>query len=210
MQQTLLFLWLVGAALYAVITLTSAPSPTASVGADDFKRPGSESPVAQPSTAHEPKPDLRARAASQTSNKEMSEPATLDVTVPPVDPVHRLWGELLRGAPVHSSPSVSSATLGYAAAGTEMQILERELGWVRVLDPATSREGWIYEEHVTAKESPNRLQAEATARQEAALASEPEKPERAAKSKKPPKSYVSKHRKKKYGRRRFVGLFRRF
>jgi hypothetical protein len=91
-----------------------------------------------------------------------------------------------------------------------MQILERELGWVRVLDPATSREGWIYEEHVTAKESPNRLQAEATARQEAALASEPEKPERAAKSKKPRKSYVSKHRKKKYGRRRFVGLFRRF
>ena len=203
MQQTLLF------ALYAVITLTFAPSPTASVGSDDFKRPGSESPVAQPSTAHEPIPDLQAHATSQTS-KEMSEPATLDVTVPPVGPAHRLWGELLRGAPVHSGPSVSSATIGYAAPGTEMQILERELGWVRVVDPATSREGWIYEEHVTAKESPNRLQAEATARQEAALASEPEKPEHAAKSKKPRKSYVSKHRKKKYGRRRFVGLFRRF
>jgi hypothetical protein len=92
MQQTLLFLWLVGAALYGVITLTSAPSPTVSVGSDDFKRPGSESPAAQPSTVHEPIPDdtPQAHATGQTSNKEMSEPATIDVIVPPVDPVHRL------------------------------------------------------------------------------------------------------------------------
>ena len=30
-----------------------------------------------------------------------------------------------------------------------MQLVKRELGWVRVRDPATSREGWIHQEHIT-------------------------------------------------------------
>jgi hypothetical protein len=114
------------------------------------------------------------------------------------------WGQLLRGAPVHSGPSVSSAKLGYASAGAEMRLLERNLGWVRIMDPATAREGWIYEEHVTVKEGPG------DSYQEAAIASEMDsvilkKPKRSFKPKKSRKNYA-----KKRWRKRFVLRFRRF
>jgi Bacterial SH3 domain len=98
------------------------------------------------------------------------------------------WGQLVRGAPVHSDPSVSSDIIGYAAAGTEAQLLQRNDGWVRILDPATSREGWIYEEHITAKAGPSALE-HADGRQVAALENdldpgEVEQPRRFFKAKK--------------------------
>ena len=41
-----------------------------------------------------------------------------------------------------------------------MHLVKRELGWVKVRDPATSREGWIHEEHINPVESPNATGAE--------------------------------------------------
>jgi hypothetical protein len=112
MQQTLLFLWLVGAALYAVITLTSAPSPTASVGSDDFKRREANLllPSRQQLTSRY-QTFKHTRRARLRTRRCRNQPRS--ITVPPVGPAHRLWGESLRGAPVHGGPSVSSATIGY-------------------------------------------------------------------------------------------------
>ena len=80
-----------------------------------------------------------------------------------------------------------------------MQLVKRELGWVRVRDPATSREGWIHEEHITV-ESPNATEAELTP--EGALASEDdevsEQPTRSFKSKKPRKAYKANKSRKTY------------
>ena len=80
-----------------------------------------------------------------------------------------------------------------------MQLVKRELGWVRVRDPATSREGWIHEEHITV-ESPNATGAELAP--EGALASEDdevsEQPARSFKSKKPRKAYKAKKSRKTY------------
>ena len=80
-----------------------------------------------------------------------------------------------------------------------MQLVKRELGWVRVRDPATSREGWIHEEHITV-ESPNATGAELAP--EGALASEDdevsEQPKRSFKSKKPRKAYKAKKSRKTY------------
>ena len=53
-----------------------------------------------------------------------------------------------------------------------MQLLERELGWVRVLDPATARQGWIYEKHVVAKEGPAGIETGTAPRPETALAND--------------------------------------
>jgi hypothetical protein len=102
---------------------------------------------------------------------------------------------------------VSSAVLGYVAAGTEMQLLERELGWVKVLDPATARQGWIYEKHVVGKEGPEGI--EAALANDAELGASAEKPARSFKSQKSRKKYVSKKR-RYYGenrRRRVLGFF---
>ena len=118
------------------------------------------------------------------------------------------WGEMLRGAPVHSGPDVSSAILGYVAAGTDMQLLRRELGWVKVLDPATAREGWIYEQHIIAKAGPDAIQ-EVAAADEAGLGPLDE-PTQSFKSQKSRKNYVSKKR-RHYGenrRRKVIGFFR--
>ena len=72
------------------------------------------------------------------------------------------------------------------------------------MDPATAREGWIYEEHVTVKEGPGDTY------QEAAIASEVDsvilkKPKQSFKPKKSRKNYE-----KKRWRKRFVSRFRRF
>ena len=38
-----------------------------------------------------------------------------------------------------------STLIGTAPAGAELEVAEREGGWVRFVDPATSHTGWIYE-----------------------------------------------------------------
>ena len=77
-----------------------------------------------------------------------------------------------------------------------MQVLERNLGWARIRDPGTSREGWIYEEHITPVERPS-----ATGAHEGTLTSETEvsKPTtRTFKSKKRRKVYKTKKSAKTY------------
>ena len=150
------------------------------------------------SAAHEvvPNENLQTQTTRQTSEpdapKSRSNSLATDA-LPSVntDQLHHPWGELLRGAEVHSDPSISSAILGYGRAGAQMQLLKRELGWVKVRDPATSREGWIYEEHITPVERPS-----ATGAREGALASETDEVSkqttRSFKSKKPRKAYKTK------------------
>ena len=180
MRWVLLSLGLLGAILY--VTGTFPPSPeepsgssesAALVWPDDAQldtRPGLPTHAIDPSapSPQEATPSITP-ATSQTS--ETQEPLLNDPAAPsaalPSDPEQHSWGQLLRGAPVHSGPSVSSAILGHAAAGTEMQLLERNLGWARIRDPGTSREGWIYEEHITVKARPSELE-HGDSRQEAA------------------------------------------
>ena len=46
---------------------------------------------------------------------------------------------------IHSGPSSKSALMGQAQQGAELDVAERDAGWVRFVDPATSRTGWIHE-----------------------------------------------------------------
>lgn len=136
-----------------------------------------------------------------SAQSSLSESRSLNAALPS-NQLEDTWGQLLRGAPVHSGPSVSSPKLGYASAGAEMRLLERKLGWVRIMDPATSREGWIYEEHVTVKEGPSGI-AYGDNYQEAALASgadsATQKPKRSFKAKKSRKNHAKKRWRKRFG-----------
>jgi uncharacterized protein YgiM (DUF1202 family) len=118
---------------------------------------------------------------------------------------YHVWGKFIRGAPVHSGPSVSSPVLGYAAAGTQAQLVERHSGWVRVVDPDTSKEGWIPEINVSPIEAAGMVSNILT--KEAALETDTQlavpRPPKSMKSKKPRKSYVERRRKR-------VGFFFRF
>ena len=224
MRWALLSLGLLGAILYVAGTFTPSPEePSGSsesaalVWPDDAQldtRPGLPTHAIDPSapSPQEATPSITRQAqpaTSQTSETQealLSDPAA-PIAALPSDPEQNSWGQLLRSAPVHSGPSVSSAILGHAAAGTEMQLLERNLGWARIRDPGTSREGWIYEEHITVKAEPSAL-GYGDGRQEAA--SDPgglEQPKRSFKAKKSRKNYAKKRWRKPL---RLVLRFRRF
>ena len=223
MKWTLLSLWLLGAGLYAAIAFSTSHSdctaPAQSAAAviqDDPKqasRVGTESGTTDPAPATQetvPNDPLQVQAGTtQSPNREASiTPSNGLPSVETAPLAADAWGEMLRGAPVHSGPDVSSAILGYVAAGTDMQLLRRELGWVKVLDPATARQGWIYEQHIIAKAGPDAIQ-EVAAADEAGLGPL-DKPTQSFKSQKSRKNYVSKKR-RHYGenrRRKVIGFFR--
>ena len=214
MRWALLSLWLLGACLYAAIAFTSSHSdraaPPQSAAAVPLNKPQQASRIdseasaigSAPATQEVPNGTLQGQTAtSQIPNRETSTPLLNELAPVNTALKQHSWGQMLRGAPVHSGPDVSSVVLGYVAAGTEMQLLERELEWVRVLDPATARQGWIYEKHVAAKEGPDGIETGTAPRQEAALANDPElaapgKRTRSFKSQKPRKNYFSKKRNK--------------
>jgi hypothetical protein len=45
---------------------------------------------------------------------------------------------------MREAPRSSSPVLGVIGQGIELQVLERKRGWVKVTDPASGKEGWIY------------------------------------------------------------------
>lgn len=225
MRWALLSLWLLAAALYAAGAFTPtreerpAPAESAALVSPDDAQRARLSPrihAIDPSapSVQEAVPNgtlqeqLAASQTSETPTTLSNDLAASDAVLPSDNPGrgNHSWGQLLRDAPVHSGPSVSSPILGYAAANTEMQLLERNLGWVRILDPATSREGWIYEDHVTPKEGPGASRQEAALESDADLG-ELEQPKRSFKTKKSRKNYAKKRWRKPL---RFVFRFRRF
>jgi hypothetical protein len=168
MKWVLLSHLLAGSVLYfagAYVPISQdCPAPTESVATvrpDDRQTPAIVPTVRQA----ENDPQQNQLASIQTSERQSAPSDELAATSPKaasrnLEQANRSWGALKRVAPVHSGPSASSPIVGYGAAGTEMPLVERQLGWVRVLDPATSREGWIYEDHVSASEGASELPAE--------------------------------------------------
>ena len=57
------------------------------------------------------------------------------------------WVVVIRGATVHSGPSVSAPIVRLYSVGTELQLTDYQHGWFQVLDPVTSQRGWIYEKY---------------------------------------------------------------
>jgi hypothetical protein len=54
-----------------------------------------------------------------------------------------LWVVVIRGAWMHSGPSVSAPIVGHRSPGTDLHLIGQQQGWYEVLDPATDERGWI-------------------------------------------------------------------
>jgi hypothetical protein len=78
------------------------------------------------------------------------------------------WVKVAQTAAAHSKPSVSSPTTYRYQKGKELQVLQRELPWVEVLDPVTKFKGWVLHIYLS---SPNISVAQSTS------APDPERPE---------------------------------
>ena len=57
------------------------------------------------------------------------------------------WVVVIRGATVHSGPSISAPIVRLYSVGTELHLTDYQHGWFQVLDPVTSQRGWIYEKY---------------------------------------------------------------
>jgi hypothetical protein len=55
-----------------------------------------------------------------------------------------MWVKVIRGATVHSGPSVSAPVVSYLAVGRELHLVDSQQDWFQVFDPATGERGWVY------------------------------------------------------------------
>jgi hypothetical protein len=58
-----------------------------------------------------------------------------------------IWFVVSRAARLHAGPSVSSHITHFYPVGTELKLIGYAQGWFQVSDPATLRQGWIYEKY---------------------------------------------------------------
>jgi hypothetical protein len=70
------------------------------------------------------------------------------------------WAEVVLAARAHSAASVASPTLRHYRVGTRLKVIDRQSGWIKIIDPATSKQGWIFETYLMLKEASGEKQAE--------------------------------------------------
>src|SRR5262245_22266438 len=163
MMRSLVFLSCVGAAIYALLVVTNRIMPVVPNGtkADAVARE-TRLRVWGPSLPSRPLRWLATTpqfAPPRENATGRSPPATPDQTgqigrrlasfeggIRARDP-EGFWFVVSRAAWLHAGPSVSSPIVHSYGVGTELKVIGHEQGWFHVLDPTTSRTGWIYERY---------------------------------------------------------------
>ena len=80
-------------------------------------------------------------------------PASLPITGGSFEPSvpfegkEAIWFVVSRAARLHAGPSVSSRITHFYPVGSELKLVGYRQGWFLVSDPATLRQGWIYEKY---------------------------------------------------------------
>jgi hypothetical protein len=66
--------------------------------------------------------------------------------------------KMVLAARLHSEPLVSSPTVRIFSPGTELRLVERQSGWVELIDSVTRMRGWMLESYVSLLEDPGSRQ----------------------------------------------------
>jgi hypothetical protein len=73
------------------------------------------------------------------------------------------WAKVALAARAHGDASVSSPTIHFYRAGAELEIVGRDGAWLKLRDPATKEEGWVFEQYVSLTDRPSATQVAAAA-----------------------------------------------
>ena len=173
MMRLLVFLSCVGAAIYALLVVTNNKVPVVPDGTKaefvardtrlkvwgpylpdrPLKQLAATKQVAPPSQQIAPRENAAVRSPpvtpdpTVTSSSHIGERlASFDTRLPASDH-DPIWFVVSRAARLHDGPSVSSPIVHLYPVGTELRSIGYQQGWFRVLDPATSRTGWIYQRY---------------------------------------------------------------
>ena len=69
------------------------------------------------------------------------------------------WAKVVLAARMHDQASVSSPTVRFYTPGTDLQVVRRESGWLQVYDLVTQERGWVLENYLVATDGPSSTQA---------------------------------------------------
>jgi hypothetical protein len=162
-MKGLMFLGLVGAAIYGALLLSYdvLPRDTAEdafagrslgdPGGRQLRSWGTDLPaLASSQDASLPlrKPSVTPASTSHAASLPMSEAkptsAQSDSTIS--QPVE--WAKVVIAAKVHGDASVSSPILRFYQPGTALRVVSRQNGWVQVTDPSSGEAGWVFEQYL--------------------------------------------------------------
>jgi hypothetical protein len=69
------------------------------------------------------------------------------------------WARVIFAARAHSAASVSSPTIRFYQPGTELQVVRRANGWFELANPVTQERGWVFQKYLVSIESRSPVQA---------------------------------------------------
>ena len=173
-MKGLLFICLVGAAIYGALVVTHdlLPSDTAEVAAPkpnnahgrQLRSWGSNLPALASSTSQEvslplhKSPVMPGLYESDRSQHSNGSPAPGEASTSAQDggtaDAQSEWANVVLAARVHSEASVSSPTIRFYQAGTALRVVGRESGWLQVIDFTSGERGWVFEKYLAPTGSP--------------------------------------------------------
>ncbi len=132
------------------IAVEEAASPALAKTADAktaaATKPAESAPVPSPAETPAPPP---APAAAGAENA-----ATATAPAPAAPPDQPAFMKVTAPAPIREGPTTSAKIVGVAEAGAEAQVLGRASDWVRIVDPASKKTGWIHESFLAPQGAP--------------------------------------------------------
>ena len=157
MNRLILSLWLVAAAYpghtpNSLQTQQEAPAGFAEVGLRPMPEPQSSAiqivALRSPTMMNDAESTSPTRTDNQIGKQTEPQQSISDKSEPSLPSEEEAnWVAVIRGATVHSGPSVSAPIVRYYAAGTELHLIGYMHGWLQISDPTTSQQGWIYEKY---------------------------------------------------------------
>ena len=169
-MKGLLFLSLVGAAIYALLVYTNDAlkdgnaeiSPAGQAQSDhtvgnhfsswDTYLPtpaasqNSQSAQSQQGDDADQDSERQLDDGHQLAASEDAQTAGRDSSEPQTVSVE--WAKVMLAAKMHDQASVSSPTVRSYSPGTNLQVVRREGSWVLVSDPITQEQGWVLDEYL--------------------------------------------------------------
>jgi hypothetical protein len=129
MKRASLAVWLIGAAVYTTNGATAQLVETASMQTEQ---------VEVHSVVVDTPQVISLSRASPEAWDTLPSSVQLDEQLPAIELLN-----VNAAANIRSGPSASAEIIGIAHVGAEVQVASRDSGWVQIIDPWSSRTGWI-------------------------------------------------------------------
>ena len=166
-MKGLLFLSVVGLALYTLLVLTdnslrdgevktaALTQRLSSWGSDLAPTSNSQAPATQSTNRQNPADEGQRFDTQQNSERNRSFGGELKVQDSTIESGTAEWVKIVLPARVHHQASASSLTVRHYAPGVELQVVRREGVWLKVSHPASRERGWVLDKYLSSIAGPS-------------------------------------------------------